>query len=69
MLFSVSSYDANLTFNDSTYYLKNQLKNTIFGIIIMFVVMNIDYHRLDRLSFIAIVVSAVLIALVMTPLG
>ena len=69
MLFSVSSYDANLTFNDSTYYLKNQLKNTIFGIIIMFVVMNIDYHRLDKLSFIAIVVSAVLIALVMTPLG
>ena len=69
MLFSVSSYDANLTFNDSTYYLKNQLKNTILGIIIMFVVMNIDYHRLDKLSFIAIVVSAVLIALVMTPLG
>lgn len=69
MLFSVSSYDANLTFGDSTYYLKNQLKNTLFGIVMMFVVMSIDYHRLDKLSLIAYFVSVVLIALVLTPLG
>lgn len=69
MLFSVSSYDANLTFGDSTYYLKNQLKNTLFGIVMMFVVMSIDYHRLDKLSLIAYFASVVLIALVLTPLG
>ena len=69
MLFSVSSYDANLTFDDSTYYLKNQLKNTVFGIVMMFIVMNINYHRLDKLSLIAYFVSVVLIALVLTPLG
>ena len=69
MLFSVSSYDANLTFDDSTYYLKNQLKNTVFGIVMMFIVMNINYHRLDKLSLVAYFVSVVLIALVLTPLG
>ena len=69
MLYSVSSYDANLTFNDSTHYIRNQLQNTVIGVIAMFVVMNIDYHRLDKWSLLAYFVSAVLIALVLTPLG
>lgn len=69
MLYSVSSYDANLTFGDSMYYIKNQTKNTLFGIVCMFIVMNIDYHRLDKLALPAYFVSAVLIALVLTPLG
>ena len=69
MLFSVSSYDANLTFGDSTYYIKNQLKNTLIGLVAMFVVMNFDYHRLDKWAVPAYFVSAVLIALVITPLG
>ena len=69
MLYSVSSYDANLTFGDSTYYIKNQLKNTLVGIVGMFVVMNIDYHRFDKYAVPAYIISAVLILLVLTPLG
>lgn len=69
MLYSVSSYDANLTFDDSAYYIKNQLKNTVVGIVGMFVIMNIDYHRLEKWAMPAYIVSAVLIALVITPLG
>ena len=69
MLFSVSSYDANLTFGDSTYYIKNQLKNTVVGVVGMFVVMSIDYHRLEKWSVPAYIVSIILIALVITPLG
>lgn len=69
MLYSVSSYDANLTFNDSTYYIKSQFKNTLFGLVLMFVVMNIDYHRMEKYYLIVYAVSAVLIILVLTPLG
>lgn len=69
MLFSVSSYDANLTFHDSAFYLKRQLGNTVIGIVAMLVVMNLDYHRLDKWALVAYFVSAVLIALVVTPLG
>lgn len=69
MLYSVSSYDANLTFNDSAYYIKNQLKNTLVGIVGFIFVMNFDYHRLEKMSFPAYVVSIVLILLVLTPLG
>lgn len=69
MLYSVSSYDANLTFKDSTYYIKSQLKNTVIGVVAMFVVMNIDYHRFEKWSLLAYFISAILIALVITPLG
>ena len=69
MLYSVSSYDANLTFGDSAYYIKSQFRNTIIGLVVMFVVMNIDYHRFEKWYLVAYFVSAVLIALVITPLG
>ena len=69
VLYSVSSYDANLTFNDSAYYIKKQVVASIVGIVAMFIVMNIDYHIYDKISVIAYGVSAVLIFLVVTPLG
>ena len=69
MLYSVSSYDANLTFDDPMYYIKNQFKNTLIGIGGMLVVMNIDYHRWYKWSKVFYFASAVLIALVVTPLG
>lgn len=69
MLYSVSSYDANLTFGDSTYYIKNQLRNTLVGVVAMIVVMRIDYHRLEKWYLIAYIVSVVLVVLVVTPLG
>lgn len=69
MLYSVSSYDAKLTFDDSMFYLKNQFKNTLFGIVLLLIVMNLDYHRFEKWYLIAYIVSAVLIVLVLTPLG
>lgn len=69
MLYSVSSYDANLTFHDSGYYIKSQLRNTIIGIVIMVIVMMSDYHRLQKWALVIYFVSAFLIALVVTPLG
>lgn len=69
MLYSVSSYDANLKFGRSTYYLEKQVQATIIGIVVMLVTMMIDYHLWERFAMIAYFVSGILILLVLTPLG
>ena len=69
MLYSVSSYEANLKFGKSTYYLEKQVQATIIGVVVMFITMMIDYHIWERFAMIAYAVSAVLILLVLTPLG
>lgn len=69
MLYSVSSYEANLKFGTSTYYLEKQVQATIIGVVVMFITMMIDYHLWERFAMIAYGVSAVLILLVLTPLG
>ncbi len=69
MLYSVSSYDANLNYNDSGYFLRKQIISTIFGLIVMTVVIFVDYHIWSRFAFAAYLASVVLIFLVLTPLG
>ena len=69
MLYSVSSYEASLDFGDSAYYLKKQAQATLFGLVLMFVVMMVDYHIWRKLAIPAYLVSAALILLVLTPLG
>ncbi|MBQ8971030.1 MAG: cell division protein FtsW, partial [Lachnospiraceae bacterium] len=69
MLYSVSSYDANLNYGDSGYFLKKQLVSTIFGVVVMVFVIFVDYHLWARFAVPAYVVSAILIGLVITPLG
>ena len=69
MLYSVSSYDANITFGRSDYYLKKQIQATVLGIVMMLVVMLVDYHIWERFAIVFYVVSAILILLVLTPLG
>ncbi len=69
MLYSVSSYEANIKFGDSAYYLKKQVAATIFGVVAMVITMLVNYHLWQRVYMIAYITSAVLIALVLTPLG
>ncbi len=69
MLYSVSSYEANLKFGKSTYYLEKQMQATVIGIVVMFVTMMVDYHIWERFAMAAYIVSAILILLVLTPLG
>lgn len=69
MLYSTSSYEANLEQGDSAFYLKKQLGATILGLIVMMVVANIPYHFWERFAVLGYIVSAVLILLVLTPLG
>lgn len=72
MVYSASSYEASVSSllnNDPTYYLKKQATATMMGLVVMFVVSRIPYHFWERFAAIGYIGSAVLIALVMTPLG
>ncbi len=69
MLYSVSSYDANLNYNDSAYFLRKQVISTVLGLVVMTAVIFIDYHLWSRTAFVAYVVSAVLVFMVLSPLG
>lgn len=68
-LYSVSSYEAMLDFGEPGYYFRKQAQATLFGIIMMFVVMFLDYHIWQKLAVPAYGVSVALILLVLTPLG
>lgn len=69
MLYSTSSYNAAIESGDSTYYLKKQFKSTLLGLAVMFIVANIDYHKLTWAGIVGYVTSLILIALVLSPLG
>ena len=69
MLYSTSSYNAAIEFGDSTYYLKKHFKSTLLGLAVMFIVANIDYHKLTWAGIVGYVTSLILIALVLSPLG
>lgn len=68
MVFSTSSYEANLDYGDSAYYLKKQLFASILGLVAMIVVSNIPYHFWERFAVLGYIVSAVLILLII-PFG
>ena len=69
MLYSTSSYEANMDFGDSAYYLKKQLVATLMGLVLMVIVASIPYHFWERFATLGYLVSAFMILLVLTPLG
>lgn len=69
MLYSTSSYSAQIKFNDSMYYFKRQAVFSTISLIGMLVVSKIDYHWYVKISKFIYVVSFVLMILVLTPLG
>lgn len=44
MLYSTSSYNAQIKFSDGTYYLRKQLQATGLGLVVMLVISKIDYR-------------------------
>ncbi len=69
MVYSASSYEASLKFNDSAFYLKNQARATALGFIAMLVISRIDYHIWRGPAFLIYLGSLFLVFLVLTPLG
>ncbi len=69
MIYSASSYAAFEEFGDAAHYLKRQAVASVLGLIAMIVVANIPYHFWERFAVLGYLVSAVLIVLVLSPLG
>lgn len=72
MVYSTSSYEASMTAsikNDPMYYLRKQAGAMVAGMFALVITSLIPYHFWERFAGTAYVVSAILIALVITPLG
>ncbi|MCR4850596.1 MAG: putative lipid II flippase FtsW [Lachnospiraceae bacterium] len=68
VLYSVSSYDGSVSFNDSAYYFKKQAVNTVFGLGVMFAVSLVPYHFWERTSGLAYIFAMALLFLII-PFG
>ena len=65
MLYSTSSYEANLDYGDSAYYFKHQLIPSILGLVGMVVLSYIPYRIYARLAMpIYLVAAALLVAII-----
>ena len=69
MLYSTSSYMAELNYGDDMYYFKKQAAISLGCIIIALGISQIDYHILTKFTGILYGLAAVLMMLVKTPLG
>ena len=70
MVYSCSSYAAQLKSGDSLFYLKKQGQALIIGIAVMIGVSQIDYHKYAKVAVLGYVLAVVLMILVnFTPLG
>ena len=70
MVYSSSSYAAQINTGDSLFYLKKQAVALILGFVCMFLVSRIDYHKYKKLAVLGYVLALILMILVnFTPLG
>ena len=69
MIYSVSSYEAGIEYGDSAFYLKNQAQSTVVGFVGLFIMIKFPYKELQKMDVLAMVVSAILIVLVKSPIG
>ena len=69
MVASASSYHALIYYNDSSYLFKRQLCFGVLGVLAMLIISKIDYKKYKKWSYLAFFFAAILLLLVMTPLG
>lgn len=69
MIYSASSYSALQEFGNESHYLRKQLISVILGLIAMFIVSCIPYSFWKKFYIVGYILSAVLIVLVLSPLG
>ncbi len=69
MLYSTSSYSAQIKYGDSMYFFKRQAVISLASVVIMLVVAKINYHWYAKRSKFFYLIAFVLMALVLTPLG
>lgn len=69
MLYSTTSYEAQLQNVSTTAYLKSHIIGIVMGLVAMFGISLIDYHKFKQWTFLAYFASILLILLVLSPLG
>lgn len=67
MVYSASYYSADILYGNSKFFMSKQLIGAIFGFACMILVTMIDYHKLEKVKWIVLVSSLVLLALVFLP--
>ena len=67
MIYSASSYTAKVQYGDSLYFVKKQIIGVVLGFAAMIGTYFLDYKKLIKLKYPAIIVAAVLLVLVFVP--
>lgn len=67
MVFSASYYYAIDKYNDGYYYFKRQLMWAFVGLVAMIIMMNYDYHKLQKWSVTLLILSILLLVAVFSP--
>jgi len=67
MVFSASMYSSNKTYGTPYHFLIKQIIGVVLGILGMIVCYHLDYHKLKKFKWLAVIVSAILLALVFIP--
>jgi cell division protein FtsW len=65
MIYSASNFKAKERYDDSNYFLKKQLIRVLIGSILMVVMFNIDYHDLQKLSWVLLLATWLLLIFVL----
>ena len=60
MVFSSSYYYAQNRFDDGMYYLRSQAVYMVGGLVVMYIVSWVDYHRLEKFKTLALILIVVL---------
>ena len=69
MVASASSYHSLIYYGNSNELFNKQLIFAILGIIAMIIISRIDYRKYKKWSYLAFIIAAILLLLVITPLG
>jgi len=68
MIYSTSSYNAQIKFNDAEFYFKKQMKAVVVGVILMYAAYRFDYHWLKKFAL-PIYFMAVAFIILIIPFG
>lgn len=67
MVYAASSYNAEVNYGNRYYYMFKQIFGAVLGLITMFSLAFFDYHKLEKLKYIILGVSYLLLILVFIP--
>ncbi|MDE6667127.1 MAG: putative lipid II flippase FtsW, partial [Clostridia bacterium] len=67
MIYSASSYTAEVQYGDSLYFVKKQLIGVVLGLAAMVGTCFLPYKKLIKLKFPAVIIAVILLALVFVP--